>query len=323
MKIKKISIVIPVYNEEANIDLMVDSINQAISKINYQFEIIFINDGSKDKTLNFLEKNAQKYPDVKIVSFARNYGQTAALSAGINYSSGDIIVPMDGDMQNDPSDISRLIDKINSGFDVVSGWRKNRQDLFISRKIPSFIANKIISKVTGVRLHDYGCSIKAYRSSLIKNIRLYGELHRFVPILAHMLGAKITEIEVKHHERKFGNTKYGINRAFKVILDLFVLKFILGYETKPIYFFGGFAFITFGIGLFMILSSIILKIQFDISFTETPLLLSSMFLFLFGFISLMMGLIADIVMRTYYETQSKDVFRISKLINIKEKKEKI
>ena len=319
-KIKKLSIIIPVFNEQDNIKLMFDSITKTVNSIKYNYEIIFIDDGSQDQTLDILEILSKKNSNLKVVSFSRNFGQTAALSAGINISSGDIIIPMDGDLQNDPSDIPRLIDKIESGYDVVSGWRKDRQDLLISRKIPSFIANKIISKVTGVYLHDYGCSIKAYRSSLIKNIRLYGELHRFVPVLAHMLGAKITEIEVKHHERKYGKTKYGINRVFKVILDLFVLKFILGYETKPIYFFGGFAFITFLASAFLMFLAIFLKISYNTSFVETPLLLSSLFVFLFGFISLMMGLIADIVMRTYYESQSKDVFRISKLLNIREKK---
>jgi len=234
----KASLIIPVYNEEENLDLLQAAIEEALnSKISY--EIVYVDDGSKDASYSILEKISAGKDFVKVIKLRRNYGQTAAMQAGIENSSGEILIPLDSDLQNDPSDIPDLINKIEEGFDVVSGWRKNRQDTFINRKLPSVIANRIISWISGVKLHDYGCSLKAYKADVLQYVKLYGELHRFIPVCASWYGAKVTEMPVKHHARRFGKSKYGINRTIKVILDLIVIKFLTNYATRPIYVFGG------------------------------------------------------------------------------------
>jgi glycosyltransferase involved in cell wall biosynthesis len=310
----KISVIVPIFNEEDNVFALVKKLDHCLPKLALDYEVIFVNDGSVDlseKNLNLAIENNKKY---KLINLRRNFGQTAAMMAGFEFASGDIVIPMDGDLQNDPEDIGNLIYKINEGFDVVSGWRKNRQD-HIKRKIPSWIANSIISIVSGVKLHDYGCSLKAYRSSCIKNIRLYGEMHRFIPIYAHWQGAKVTEIVVNHHARIHGVSKYGMERIFKVLLDLVLIKFFAKFSTKPIYMFGGFGIILFLVALSFFLWAILLKLFYGISFIKTPLLMLSIILSVTGVMSILMGLLAEIVMRTYYESQDKSIYMVKSKIN--------
>jgi glycosyltransferase involved in cell wall biosynthesis len=311
----KLSIIIPIFNEEENILKLYDSILDAVNKLKVQYELIFINDGSRDASEEILNKVAENNISVKVINFRKNFGQTAAMMAGINYASGDILIPMDGDLQNDPSDISALISKLQEGYDVVSGWRANRQDKYI-RVLPSRIANYVISKISGVNLHDYGCTLKAYRADVIKNVRLYGEMHRFIPIYAAWQGGLVTEIVVKHHPRIHGVSKYGMNRIIKVLLDLIVVKFMADYSTKPIYIFGGFGFFCLFLSMLAGSISIYLKIFSSISFISTPLPLLAVLLFISGMTSTLMGLLAEIIMRTYHESQSKSVYIIKSGINI-------
>ena len=244
-----ISVIIPVFNEEKNILPLYEKLTAVLKQLQQGYEVIFIDDGSTDNTLNHLRRISKDDPSVKVISFLRNYGQTAALSAGIDFSKGTIIIPMDGDLQNDPEDIPLLLQKIEEGYDVVSGWRKDRRDHFLRRRFPSIIANKIISFLGRVPLHDYGCTLKAYKRGILKNIRLYGEMHRFIPIYAKWVGARVTEIPVHHFPRTSGFSKYGMMRIFKVILDLMVVKFLLSYSQKPIYVFGGMGFFMIFAGL--------------------------------------------------------------------------
>jgi glycosyltransferase involved in cell wall biosynthesis len=309
-----LSILIPVYNEEGNLSLLYEKLVAALKKVGRPYEVIFVDDGSSDGTMEILLDLREKNPNVKIISFSRNFGQTAALSAGIDSSKGDIIIPMDGDLQNDPEDILMLLQKIEEGYDVVSGWRKGRKDPFLTRRLPSIIANKIISWIGGVYLHDYGCTLKAYRRDILKNIRLYGEMHRFIPIYAQWIGARVSEIPVRHLSRGSGSSKYGMSRVFKVILDLMVVKFLLSYSQKPIYVFGG-------MGLLMILGAflagfyaIYLKFFKGTSFILTPLPLLCVFLLLSGFLSILMGFLAELLIRTYYESQGKTTYQIKETI---------
>jgi glycosyltransferase involved in cell wall biosynthesis len=305
---------IPVYNEEGNLSLLHEKLVAALKKVGRPYEVIFIDDGSSDGSLEILLDLRDKNPNIKIISFSRNFGQTAALSAGIDLSKGDILIPMDGDLQNDPEDILVLLQKIEEGYDVVSGWRKGRKDPFLTRRLPSIVANKIISWIGGVSLHDYGCTLKAYRRDILKNIRLYGEMHRFIPIYAQWIGARVSEIPVRHFVRGSGSSKYGMSRVFKVILDLMVVKFLLSYSQKPIYVFGG-------IGLLMILAAVLsggyaiyLKLFTGLAFILTPLPLLCALLLLLGFNSILMGFIAEILTRTYYESQGKPTYQIKETI---------
>ena len=266
-----LSILIPVYNEEGNLSLLYEKLMTALKKAGRPYEVIFVDDGSSDGTMEILLDLREKNPNVKIVSFSRNFGQTAALSAGIDVSKGDILIPMDGDLQTDPEDILLLLQKIEEGYDVVSGWRKDRKDPFLTRRLPSKIANKIISLIGGVYLHDYGCTLKAYKRDILKNIKLYGEMHRFIPIYARWIGARVSEIPVRHFPRGSGSSKYGISRIFKVILDLMVVKFLLSYSQKPIYVFGGMGLLMI-LGAFLAgLFAIYLKYFEGTSFILTPL----------------------------------------------------
>ena len=310
-----VSVLIPVYNEEGNLSLLYDKLDSTLKKMRRAYEIIFIDDGSSDGSMEILLDIKERNPNVKIVSFSRNFGQTAALSAGIDSSKGDIIIPMDGDLQNDPEDILALLQKIEEGYDVVSGWRKNRKDPFLTRRFPSVIANRIISWIGGVHLHDYGCTLKAYKREILKNIKLYGEMHRFIPIYAQWIGGRVSEIPVRHFARGSGSSKYGMSRVFKVILDLMVVKFLLSYSQKPIYIFGG-------AGLLMILGAflagiyaIYLKYFEGTSFILTPLPLLCVFLLLSGFLSILMGFLAEILTRTYYESQGKPTYQIKEIIS--------
>jgi glycosyltransferase involved in cell wall biosynthesis len=309
-----VSVLIPVYNEEENLLPLSERLITALKKTGRPYEVIFVDDGSSDGSLEILLDISKKNPNIKVVSFSRNFGQTAALSAGIDFSKGDILIPMDGDLQNDPEDILPLLQKIEEGYDVVSGWRKNRKDPFLTRRLPSMIANKIISWIGGVHLHDYGCTLKAYRRDILKNIRLYGEMHRFIPIYAQWIGTRVSEIPVRHFPRGSGASKYGMSRVFKVILDLMVVKFLLSYSQKPIYVFGG-------MGLLMILGallagaySIYLKFFKGTSFILTPLPLLCVLLLMLGFLSILMGFLAEILTRTYYESQGKPTYQIKELI---------
>jgi glycosyltransferase involved in cell wall biosynthesis len=309
-----LSILIPVYNEEGNLSLLYEKLMTALKKAGRPYEVIFVDDGSSDGTLEVLLDFRERNPNVKIISFSRNFGQTAALSAGIDCSKGDILIPMDGDLQTDPEDILLLLQKMEEGYDVVSGWRKERKDPFLTRRLPSIFANKIISWIGGVHLHDYGCTLKAYKRDILKNIKLYGEMHRFIPIYARWIGARVSEIPVRHFPRGSGSSKYGMSRVFKVILDLMVVKFLLSYSQKPIYVFGG-------LGLLMILGgflsggyAIYLKLFKEVSFILTPLPLLCVLLLMLGFLSILMGFLAEILTRTYYESQGKPTYQIKEMI---------
>ncbi len=312
----ELSVVIPVYNEEDNVDLLYDKLLVALAQVGRSWEVLFIDDGSRDNSLKHLERLASEDERVRVVSFVRNYGQTAALSAGIDHSRGQIIIPMDADLQNDPEDISSLLAKMDEGYDVVSGWRKDRQDELLTRLIPSWIANKIISEISKVRLHDYGCSLKAYRRDVIKDVRLYGEMHRFVPIYATWHGAKVAEIPVNHYARQYGTSKYGLSRTFKVVLDLITVKFMSSYFTKPIYVFGSAGMGSFALATLGFIWMVILKYGYNTTFVETPLPVLVCMFFMVGIQLVLMGLMAEILMRTYHESQGKRIYRVEKRINV-------
>ena len=311
-----LSVVIPVYNEEENVQPLHNSIREALSDLDKPWEVVYIDDGSSDDSLSILESIAADNPETTIViAFRRNFGQTAAVAAGIDFAHGEIIVLMDADMQNDPADIPLLLQKIDDGYDVVSGWRRNRKDAFISRTFPSRIANWLISFVTGVHLHDYGCTLKAYKREVITDFRLYGEMHRFIPAYAHSVGAKITEVPVTHHPRKYGKTKYGINRTFKVILDLFTVKFLLSYANKPIYLFGGVGVFMMAASVFMLGFLFIRKLLFQTPVVQSSFFLIGIMLMILGVQSILMGLIAELLARTYHESQHKPTYTIRRVIN--------
>jgi glycosyltransferase involved in cell wall biosynthesis len=312
----ELSVVIPVYNESGNIELLYDKLIVALTATGLTWEVIFVDDGSIDKSYEELETVSREDQRIKVVKFVRNFGQTAALAAGIDHATGKIIIPMDADLQNDPADIKLLLAKMEEGYDVVSGWRKDRQDALLNRLIPSWIANKIISVISGVRLHDYGCSLKAYRREVIKNIRLYGEMHRFVPIYASWQGARVTEIPVNHYARQIGQSKYGISRTFKVILDLITVKFMSSYFTKPIYVFGTAGIAALGLSLAAFVWMVALKYVFHThTFIETPLPVLIAMFFMVGIQFIMMGLLAEILMRTYHESQGKRIYIVEERLN--------
>jgi glycosyltransferase involved in cell wall biosynthesis len=309
-----ISVIIPVYNEGQNISSLYEKLVSVLNQIGKGYEVIFVDDGSSDDTLAHLKSISEKSSQVRVLVLSRNFGQTAALSAGIDSSRGRIIIPMDGDHQNDPEDIAPLLQKIEEGYDVVSGWRQDRKDPFLKRRLPSILANKIISFIGGVRLHDYGCTLKAYRRDILKNIRLYGEMHRFIPIYAEWIGGRVSEIPVRHHARKFGSSKYGMSRVFKVILDLMVVKFLVSYSQKPIYVFGGMGFLMIFGSFLSGLYALYLKFFKGVSFILTPLPLLCVLLLTLGFLSILMGLLAEILTRTYYESQGKPTYQIKEVI---------
>lgn len=315
----KLSVVIPVYNETEVLQELVDSLSVVLSTVSYPWEVVFVDDGSKDGSVNQLKKAIQKkQEDFTLVALKRNYGQTTAITAGIDHARGDIIVLMDADLQNDPLDIPALVAEIQQGYDVVSGWRYNRKDPFLTRILPSRIANKLISWVTGVHLHDYGCTLKAYRKEVLTGFRLYGEMHRFIPAYASSVGARITEVKVNHHSRRSGQTKYGIERIFKVILDLMTVKFLIVYSQKPLYLFGGLGLTLLAVGLGILAFLFIRRIGAGISPFDSPLFPSSILIVLMGFQSLLMGLIAELLVRTYHEAQNKPTYTIQEIIPSRE-----
>jgi len=313
-----LSLIIPVYNEEANLPLLYDSIKKALEPLQLNWEVIFVDDGSQDGSLDVLKLLVEKDPDhARAVAFRRNFGQTAAITAGIDHAQGDIIVLLDADMQNDPADIPVLLAKLDEGYDLVSGWRKDRKDNHLTRTIPSVFANGLISWVTGVHLHDYGCTLKAYRRDALEGFRLYGEMHRFIPVFAHSVGARITEIPVRHHHRKFGEANYGLERTLKVILDLFTVKYLLNYSHKPMRLFGGAGMILITVSIALLLYLFIRRVFFSVVVLGLPYILIGVMFFILGFQSILMGLIAELLARTYHESQAKPTYTIREMINIK------
>ena len=309
----ELSLFLPVLDEEENLRPMHAKIAAALDVLGKTAEVIYVDDGSTDKSLEILKEIAASDDRVRVVSLRRNYGQTAAMSAGIDAAKGDILIPMDADLQNDPADISRLLDKLNEGYDVVSGWRKNRQDKLISRKIPSQIANRIISWIGGVKLHDYGCSLKAYRRDVIQDVKLYGEMHRFIPIYASWAGARVTEIPVDHHARTMGKSKYGISRTIKVVFDLMTIKFMASYQTKPIYVFGMFGMLAFFLSVISGIWAIVLKF-YGVSFIQTPLPVVTVVMLAISVQFFLMGLLAELSVRTYHESQDKAIYAVRERI---------
>ena len=311
-----LSVVVPLYNEGANVMGIYKRLKPVLRGLNCSSEIILVDDGSKDDTFSLLKELCGKDESVRAVKFRRNFGQAAAMAAGIDHSSGGIIVTMDGDLQNDPSDIPLLLNKINEGYDIVSGWRVDRKESFLTRRLPSVIANKLISTVCKCKLHDYGCTLKAYRREIVEKIGLYGELHRFIPALASGVGATITEVKVRHHPRRKGKSKYGLTRTFRVVLDLLTVKFFLSFATRPMQIFGliGFAITFLGIVLLAYLTYV--KFILDRAIGGRPLLFVSMLLILGGVQFITMGLLGEMLTRTHHEVGNKPTYKVKEVINL-------
>jgi len=308
-----LSVVIPVYNEEENVRLLHEQLKRVLDTLNTEYEIILVDDGSSDRTLSLLEEIQRRDTNVMVLSLRRNFGQTAAFAAGFDFAQGDVVVTMDGDLQNDPSDIPKLIELIKDN-DLVSGWRKKRQDPFLSRRLPSILANWLISNVTGVKLHDYGCSLKAYRREVIKNLKLYGEMHRFIPAVASWYGVRIAEVETTHHPRLHGKSKYGISRTVKVVLDLITVKFLQSFSTKPIQFFGPVGVLSGFLGFFILFYLTFDKLFFGHDIGGRPLLLLGALLIIVGIQLIGMGLLGEMLVRVYHESQRKPIYVIKKIL---------
>jgi glycosyltransferase involved in cell wall biosynthesis len=309
-----LSIVVPVYNEVESLPVLHEAIRVALKDLKRSWEVIYVDDGSKDGSQAVLERIAAVDAEhVSVVLLRRNFGQTTAIAAGIDHARGSVITFLDADLQNDPADIPMLVEKLDEGYDVVSGWRKNREDNALTRNLPSHMANWLISRVTGVHLHDYGCTLKAYRREVITGFRLYGEMHRFIPVYANAVGAKILEVPVRHHARKFGKSKYGLERTIKVVLDLIAVQFLTRYSAKPIYLFGGGGVAMFGIGFLGILFLAVRKLLIQVDVLTSPIFIISVLLALMGFQSILMGLIAELLVRTYHESQQKPTYTVKKV----------
>jgi glycosyltransferase involved in cell wall biosynthesis len=313
----RLSIVIPMYEEEDNVRPLYDGLRATLESLELTAEIVIVDDGSRDGTFARLQEVAAADPRVKLIRLRRNFGQTAALAAGFDHAQGEIVVSMDGDLQNDPADIPLLLAEIDNGYDVVCGWRKHRQDPAM-RRVPSTLANKLIGLVTGIRLHDYGCTLKAFRADIVEDMQLYGEMHRFLPALAHQAGASITEIPVQHHARRFGKSKYGLRRTLKVILDLMTVKFLSGYATKPSYVFGGSGALLCLAGVAAAAYTAYEKWVRGIYAYRNPLLLVAVFLFIIGFNMILMGLLAELIVRTHQDSQSTPIYAVRELYNLDE-----
>jgi len=309
-----LSVIVPIFNEEKNIVTVYEELVRVLEGIDKEFEIIFIDDGSTDQSFKILSKLHKDDPRVIIISFRRNFGQTAALSAGFDHAKGDIVVTLDADLQNDPMDIPKMLDKLNEGYDIVNGWRINRKDPFLSRRLPSIIANKIISIITHVKLHDYGCTLKCFRKEITQNIKLYGEMHRFIPAIASGMGSSVAEVKVNHRPRRFGKSKYGISRTIRVILDLITVKFLLSYATRPIQVFGllgcGCGIVGFGMALYLTIQ----RQFYGISLANRPALLLAALLIFTGLQFVTLGLLAELQSRTYHEAQNKPIYIIRKIL---------
>jgi dolichol-phosphate mannosyltransferase len=313
----EVSVFLPVFNEEPNLRPLHAKLDQSLSVLGRSAEIIYVDDGSSDGSLEALREIAKTDDRVRVVALRRNYGQTAAMAAGIDAARGQVLIPMDADMQNDPADIVRLLAKIDEGYDVVSGWRKNRKDKMITRKVPSMLANRLISWIGGVPLHDYGCSLKAYRRESLQDVQLYGEMHRFIPIYASWSGARVTEIPVEHHARTMGKSKYGLSRTLKVVFDLITIKFMASYQTKPLYLFGWAGMLTFGVSLFSAVFACLMKYAdwpHHADFIQTPLPVMAMVMLVLGIQLFLMGLLAEMLVRTYHESQAKRIYAVRERI---------
>ena len=310
-----LSIVIPVYNEEDSIGSLYAQLKETLEELNLTCEIIAVDDGSTDRSFAILKDLHTRDKRLKVIRFRRNFGQTAAFAAGFDHSQGDVVITMDADLQNDPADMPLLLQKIGEGFDVVSGWRANRHDPFLSRRVPSMVANWLISQVTGVHLHDYGCSLKAYRREVVKGVHLYGELHRFIPALGSWMGISVAEIPVRHHARRFGRSKYGLSRIVGVLLDLIAVRFLLSYSTRPIHIFGGLGLVGFAAGTALGLYLSFVKLILGRDIGSRPLLLLSILLMVLGVQLVSMGLLGELVVRTYYEAQGKLIYAVREILD--------
>ena len=310
-----VSVVVPFYNEEGNVARLFEKISTVMGELSISYEIVAVDDGSTDSTREKLRQAHRKWPYVRVILLRKNFGQTSALSAGMDHACGEIIVTMDGDLQNDPSDIPRLLEKLDEGNDIVSGWRRRRKEPFLNRRLPSMIANRLISKVSNVKLHDYGCTLKAYRREVIENLNLYGEMHRFVPALASAMGAKIVEIEVKHHSRSSGKSKYGLSRTYKVILDLLTLQFMLSFFHRPMLLFGVMGAAAGAIGLGLGGYAFVERVFFGHGIANRPLLtVAAPLLIMMGIQLISIGLIAEMMMRVYHETQKKPTYVVREIL---------
>jgi glycosyltransferase involved in cell wall biosynthesis len=309
-----LSVVIPIYNEKESIAKLYKKLDKTLSGMNLEYEVLLIDDGSTDGTLDELVKIHNKNKSYKIISFRKNFGQTSAISAGFDFTSGKIVITLDADLQNDPSDIPILLKKLNKGYDIVSGWRVNRKDRAVTRKFPSMVANRLISKLTGVHLHDYGCTLKAYRREVIENIDLYGEMHRYIPAIASWMGVRVAEVPVRHHSRKYGKSKYGFSRTIKVILDIITVKFLLSYSQRPIQIFGLLGLSSSAVGFIMTVYLIIMRIFFNQSLSERPLFILSIFMIFIGIQLITMGLLAEVLMRVHHEVQNRPTYVIKEMI---------
>jgi glycosyltransferase involved in cell wall biosynthesis len=313
-----LSVILPVYNEAANLEQLNLKLTDALERLARSYEVIYIDDGSTDRSLAMLREIAARDSRVRVISLRRNYGQTAAMSAGIDHARGQILIPMDADLQNDPADIASLLEKLDEGYDVVSGWRKDRKDAWLTRQLPSRLANRLVSRLSGVELHDYGCSLKAYRRDALTGVKLYGEMHRFIPIYAGWAGARVTEIPVTHHRRAAGKSKYGLSRTIKVIFDLMTIKFLSSYLTKPLYLFGTAGLVCLAISLFSFAFALYYRFVEGVHLNRMPLATLSMIMFAMGVQFIFMGLLAEMVVRTYHESQDKPTYMIRERINIDE-----
>jgi len=310
-----LSVVIPVYNEAESLPHLHQAVREALQHLPHSWEVIYVNDGSRDGSMAALEKLAAEDAEhVCVVEFRRNFGQTTAIAAGIDHARGEVIVFLDADLQNDPADIPAMLAKLDEGYDLVSGWRKSREDNALTRNLPSHLANWLISHVTGVHLHDYGCTLKAYRREVITGFRLYGEMHRFIPVYANAVGAKIYEMPVRHHARKFGKSKYGLERTLKVVLDLIAVQFLTRYSAKPIYLFGGGGLGMFALGFLGMAFLLVRKIWLGIDILTSPIFTLAVMLALVGFQTVLLGLIAELLVRTYHESQQKPTYTVKRVI---------
>lgn len=312
----KLSIVLPIYNESESLKELIPLIFSQVEVLKYEYEVIAVNDGSSDDTAVVLNELAKTLPNLKVIHFRTNAGQTSALHAGIAHATGDIIIPLDADLENDPKDIPRLLAKLEEGYDVVSGWRKNRwANAMLLRKLPSIMANRLISSVSGLSLHDYGCTLKAYRREVIQDLKLYGEMHRFIPAYAAQIGAKVTELEVNYKPRKYGHSKYGFSRTTRVVLDLIVMRFLHHYLDRPMQFFGSIGILFGFVGVFSGVTAIALRLTIGLHLVQTPLPVFSALCIIVGVQLITMGILAEMVMRTYYESQDKRTYFIARKIN--------
>jgi glycosyltransferase involved in cell wall biosynthesis len=313
--LKAVSVVIPIFNEEENITPLYRELKAVLVGMRTKYEVIFVDDGSDDGSNEILQRLAQEDKGIKVIQFRKNFGQTAALAAGVENAQGEIIITMDGDGQNDPRDIPRLLERLDEGYDVASGWRKNRKDPLLNKRFPSALANKLISWLTRVKLHDYGCTLKAYRRDILKDVRLYGEMHRFIPAYASWVGARITEMEVAHHPRRHGRSKYGLSRTPSIILDLITILFLQRYSTKPIRLFGGAGMILFALGGLTGLFVLLRKLVWG-GIWISPMILISFLFITMGVMFILLGLIAEIIIRTYHESQGKPIYAIKSAVNL-------